>query len=603
MDSKHRSFLTPLTGEKRNYRIAVFDLEAENMVETYALGFYDGNPEKKVIIFDDPEYHVHNFLMKFISKKYRGWYCFAHNGGRYDFLKLIEVLTKPEWNMYHISLIPQGSSIIGIDVRDDSQHVWHFRDSYAILPYSLRKLTQDFNVKHKKLELDFEKNHESQDWQKYLSYDCLGLYEVLQKYQSELNSLGGELGLTVASTALKTFRRTFLEHDIQTYHDYDDVIRQAYYGGRTEIFRMYAPEGKYFCYDINSMYPAVMKEGLYPVGTPTTLRYPDKSIFERAGICYVEGYSPEPERMNIPLLPVHYGKKLFFPSGYIQGWYDLALVKKALELGYNLEIKKAIVFNKEPLFKEYVDTFYKLKKKSVGAKRSIAKLLLNSLYGKFAERSDRTQFYINPKGKRARFLVPYDEDLNIYMEEKITEKSHVLPAISVHVTALAQLKLYNFFEKVTSRAGELFYCDTDSFFTDISLPTSNRLGDIKEEYSLKEAIFLLPKTYAVMKLNDDIYMKLKGFSPKSREKLSFRTFKSALFKKDLSVIQSEPITRVVTFRESVKRNLPLFSTVQQIKQIRSFYDKRIVNPDFSTTPLYLSRFDYSANDGIQQFPV
>jgi len=59
---------------------------------------------------------------------------------------------------------------------------------------------------------------------------------------------------------------------------------------------------------------------------------------------------------------------------------------------------------------------------------------------------------------------------------------------------------------------------------------------------------------------------------------------------------------VLTFRESIRRNKPLFSVAIIQKHIRQFYDKRRVNSDFSTSPLVFTESDYAIDDSLPLLP-
>jgi len=50
----------------------------------------------------------------------------------------------------------------------------------------------------------------------------------------------------------------------------DLFIRQAYYGGRTEVFKPYVAKG--YQYDVNSSYPAGMIQPM-PVGRPSYIEF------------------------------------------------------------------------------------------------------------------------------------------------------------------------------------------------------------------------------------------------------------------------------------------------------------------------------------------
>src|SRR4029077_4008077 len=72
---------------------------------------------------------------------------------------------------------------------------------------------------------------------------------------------------TIASQAFKVLR-TFLKEDLWSLSpELDFELRKSYYGGRVEIFRpLYKDKKPLYCYDVNSLYPSVMKGNTYPNG-------------------------------------------------------------------------------------------------------------------------------------------------------------------------------------------------------------------------------------------------------------------------------------------------------------------------------------------------
>ena len=175
--------------------------------------------------------------------------------------------------------------------------------------------------------------------------------------------------------------------------------RDAFYGGRTGavVLHSVAGEGEeiHYC-DITSLYPWVNKNCTYPIGHPTIITQPtDQSLDSYFGIATVD-ILPPPELYH-PVLPVRAGGKLTFPlcgkcveqelqnpmlcrSHYcahsdadrtLRGTWCTPELLKAIEKGYTL-IKIHEVWHfpenqrRTGLFKNYVDTWLKLKQESAG---------------------------------------------------------------------------------------------------------------------------------------------------------------------------------------------------------------------------------------------
>jgi len=212
------------------------------------------------------------------------------------------------------------------------------------------------------------------------------------------------------------------------------------------------------------------------------------------------------------------------------------------------------------------------------------KILLNSLYGKFAEHAEREELITNPD-ESIEGCYDYDDMFGYSVRKTTQYRAHQLLGIAARITTMSQLKLYEYIETIQRHGGKIYYCDTDSIVTDIRMPTSSNLGGIKKEYDIQEAVFLAPKTYC-LKLYDDNKEKivLKGFSHDFHKNINFETFKNALFKQDFRAFNEETI-RPASFKTIHVRGFNGFVTMLQEKQIVSTYDKRKILSDFSTQPL------------------
>ncbi len=599
--------LRPL--KQKQVKIATFDIETHDWIYPYAVGFYDGQDYKEFL----GKKCVSDFLKFVLHDKYRAYTIFAHNGGRFDFNFLLEYLKNKKYDMH---LIFQGSSCIRMKIyhsqegkinNRNNRNQTVFADSYALLKFSLDRLTKDFNVMHKKINF-MDKQEQERDYDylyrlykendnrfyEYLKNDVLGLYEVIESFERTINDHNGIMSMTIASTALKTFQSGYLQRFLKM-SDYDTNIemKKAYYGGRTEIFRMFLPDGKYNCYDINSLYPYVMFNNDFPISRPIKiLNTSSKTIFEKIGIseCTIQA----PDDIYFPVLP--YRKvfknysKLIFPVGKFRGYWDHSLLKKAYELGYKINIHKTYIFQSDYIFEDYVKDFYKLKNNSEKDTPSylIAKLMLNSLYGKFGQNQDTESIV---KINNSKELLKHEivgvvsPDYNLFKVKSRSKGSFFLPQISIHVTALSQLRLYDFIEKLADKENIVAYCDTDSIFTDGKLSCSNRLGDMKLEYPFYKGYFLLPKTYCIKK-SDGIKIKAKGFIGEFAKQLTENDFSKAIFHNDLSgfCLESNSL-KFNSIKTSNVRHHCFVSTDNIKKSIHSNYDKRTILPDLDTKPL------------------
>ena len=152
--------------------------------------------------------------------------------------------------------------------------------------------------------------------------------------------------------------------------------------------------------DVKSLYPASMAgvDGLLEVQYPTgKSRWSDKPDEEYKNNKYdfYEIHYTAPKDIIIPILPRKTSMgglewSLFDGSGV----YTNVEIKNALSVGYKVNfINRCLVWDttSDKAFKSYVEKYYKMKeeaeKEDNAVKRSIAKLLLNAMYGKTLQRA------------------------------------------------------------------------------------------------------------------------------------------------------------------------------------------------------------------------
>jgi hypothetical protein len=146
---------------------------------------------------------------------------------------------------------------------------------------------------------------------------------------------------------------------------------------------------------------------------------------------------------------------------------------------------------REGMFNGYIDKWMEVKAKETGGKREIAKLHLNSLYGKFASNPNVTS------------KIPVLEDGKVRLLRGDAEtRDPVYTAAGVFITAWAR--------DITIRAaqanyGSFAYADTDSLhLLQDSIPASinvhpTELGAWKHEYNFVNAFYIRPKAYMEQK--------------------------------------------------------------------------------------------------------
>lgn len=539
-------------------KICTADIEAVNWIEFACLGFYDGE-EYQVF------WGLEHFLEHFLSRKYKGFKCYFHFGGRYDFRFFIPSLI--ESGKYDIKFLERGSKIMSIKVKcRRSKSTWTFTDSYFLLPASLDELSKSFDIHYKKVKFNVEDCKKPSDFntpeaQTYLKHDVIGLYEILEKFSS-WGMNGGEVKQTLPSQSLHIFKSKFLSRDLFSLNEsQEEFIRKTYFGGRVEIFKTYGKNLNY--YDYNSLYPSVMLEEM-PVGRPMYVRsfYNDLIGFYRVTL--------KENNKEIPVLPAVIGGKLFFPSGEGEFFTTTAELKLLKKIGIKFAVKEGIVFDqKEAIFKDYIKYMWDLRTQYPKGTmlNLLAKLCSNSLYGKFGQKRKNEELVLlesPPIGGRV-----FDEYYGLYLVEKTSRSLFILPYLASYITSLARVRLYEAF--LQSGLENVYYCDTDSIITSSELKTGDGLGDLKLEYKIKEAVFLQPKAYSFILQDGTEISKVKGMK---NLKLPFSTFKKALFENKINLIESR-YDDIVGFRQSLRENGNfLMKRRTFIKSLNFNYNKR-----------------------------
>ena len=379
-------------------------------------------------------------------------------------------------------------------------------DSLKILPFSVAAIAKGFNLPINKLEIDYnetrEKGHElTQQEIDYLRNDV----DIVAR---ALNTLfeQGLTKMTQGSNALYDYKQTVGTKNFNKWFpipDYDSDIRQSYKGGFTYLNPKFKEldlsEG--IVLDVNSLYPSVMYYQPLPYGEGIFFKgkyKPDKiyNLYVQMFTCQFElkpGYIPTIQLKN---------NLSFVPTQYLESSdgedVTLCLTNVDLELFmehynvYNIEYHSGWKFKSTiGLFKDYIDKWNKVKMESTlngnKAMRTLAKLMLNALYGKFA---------LNPNIQSK--LPWYDNGVIKYkLGEKETREPIYIP-VGTFITAWARYKTISSAQKVYAR---FVYADTDSLhligteIPDMLEIDPVKLGAWKHESTFTRARFLRQKSY------------------------------------------------------------------------------------------------------------
>jgi hypothetical protein len=578
--------LQPLNGPIKSREFIVVDIETKNgdtqekgFTRPFLVGMYDGNK----FSYQRGNGCIDGAILELLTTKNEGFCFYAHFGGGFDWLHF---LPRIKALGYWFEIISSGSTIIMVKVKrnEDSKHApWVFLDSYKLIPIGLKKAAKAFKVETQKEEIDLNLHEDCPEWETYLKADCVSLYQILQKYHNlVVNHLNGEVGITAASTAMKTFRRSYMKEPIKRNVSTHDIARKAYYGGRVEIFRREAKNLN--CYDINSCYPWAMLQSM-PTGNCRMWEGEPPSYINCNYIGFIHAKVNVPVNTYLPVLPYRNKKgKLIFPVGEFSGYWSWEELSLALNEGAEvLEWRDSVWYESSIAFDKYVETLYQYRDSSrpdydTGLAET-CKILLNSLYGKFAQKAEREKIVLG-----SEMLIgadpcdPFNPDCNVWKVPTINDSDYIIPQISAHITALARCKLYSYL-KIAISLGELAYCDTDSIITtaDLSHLVSASLGALKDEGKGEKfsGVFLQPKLYCLKSDSGITKLAMKGYQDKDEN--SFNNVRSG------KTISYKSLQKLGGMAKDMFNNAPSLKTITRTMKTED--EKRIYKPDGTTRPI------------------
>lgn len=407
-----------------------------------------------------------------------------------------------------------------------------FRDSMKKLPMSVSRIADAFRADMAKGEIDYNAprpvGHEVTNAERaYIESDVRIVAQALRQ-----QLIAGMTKLTVGADSLAEFKRLMGQGFDRLFPVLNDTmdaeIRRAYRGGWTYAdprFRGRVIHHTIRVYDVNSLYPSVMYDRLLPYGNPvwfedgeppTDGEYP----LYIAGITFTAKLKPS----HVPCIqiklspffsPNTYQEEIVEPITLMCTNVDLALWREHYDLDI-LAWEGAWCFRgMEGIFQPYIDKWMEVKRTASGGIREIAKLHLNSLYGKFATNPDVT-------GK-----IP---ELNNDQVDLITgdeeTRDPVYTPMGVFITAYAR--------DVTIRAAQanyarFAYADTDSLHlltdTDPDLTIDpDALGAWKFEGEYKAGIYVRAKCYAEQKHDGSYDVHIAGLPDMIARRLTFDDF-------------------------------------------------------------------------------
>lgn len=386
------------------------------------------------------------------------------------------------------------------------------QDSLKVINLPVAKIPKAFGLPIEKLEIDYQTPREeghvlTEEESAYVAHDvkivAMGLkalYEQgLDRMTAGSNAFADYKGMLGGE---KKYRDLFPEPV------YDEDIREGgcYKGGFTAANPLYAgrEQGGGMSFDVNSLYPSIMASAhgeVLPFGDPVpyTGAYEPRRGFPLY-IQYLEAdFQVKPD--HIPSLQLK-GNRLFGATEYVRdslGMQLLCLTNVDLELfleQYDIRdmrfIRGYAFRGSAGLFREYVEKWTEVKTRATldgnDGLRTIAKLQLNSLYGKLAT---------NPVKRGRKPVLGTDGVVRYELLPEEHAHAQYLPA-GAFITSYARA--------YTIRASQAnydrwLYSDTDSCYLLGGEPPVGmeidpvKLGAWKQEHSFDRFKAIRAKTY------------------------------------------------------------------------------------------------------------
>jgi len=525
-----------------NLRVHTFDIETLGWTEPVAVGIFDGNRYTDFLKSSEDEDVIWTFL-KYVRDIYGSVTLHAHNSTNFDNKFILESLIKHKQT---ISMAAGLGSLKWMEAKIT------FKDTYLLLRTSLDKACEAFEIE-KKLNWDHSEtkdiwtmsSEKLQVFRAYLERDCRALSAAYTLFvQKLLFTFDIDApGTTLGQTALKIYDALYNLDNIDSNGDYHSQIRSALYGGRNEIYNRYGENLN--LYDIRSMYVSCYNTDI-PVGTMEFLSKKYISM-DRGTIAFAK--VDVPTDWFIGPLPYHIGSSLLFPVGKFEGWWDMKELRYAQSLGTKVDLQIQLECEEVPALDAFGKMMIDLRQQAFKDENfeltRLWKALGVQLVGKFAQNSRRSRIkhisnFDTVRDMEGWTFIDSDEQ---YLEGDRAEnkalRKHLLktlkPAVAVRIRAEARIRHHKKMMEAENQVGSegLFYCDTDSVYTQATLETGDYAGELQEIGKADRAYFIMRKFYGFITPEGILRQRSSGFSG---YRLTETQFKSLLEGEELKIV-------------------------------------------------------------------
>lgn len=391
----------------------------------------------------------------------------------------------------------------------DHSKIVQFADSMNYFRTSLQNIAKMFELSKTNTE---EYSLSAEEWNKILLIDGKErvqtdteiLYKSIKEFE---NSPHFDLGITLASTSFNTFRKRYLKRIITLPENLINTSLEIYHGGIVMPYKL-VTDFELNSYDINSLYPYVMKTQPYSVKflhKRTDKKYIFDDIKDK-GYNYLVRVKYRANEFKWSPVFTTYDNQLI-PFLENEQWVTGNELLELYNNNFTIEISEILEFKNDFLFTDFVNDYYKLRLESKSDyEKYFFKIFLNSLYGKFGQHKGYSEIQLinnidNPMVRdillnselskqviNGKVYSIYGDFVSVRNEGSVKYN----PLIAGEITANA--RLLNFEYSKLIGFDNLYYTDTDSFMTTKIMPESKDIGKLKLEKSGLFTIYA-PKDY------------------------------------------------------------------------------------------------------------
>lgn len=357
------------------------------------------------------------------------------------------------------TLIGDMGEHYSIDVRVSAKRTLHFADSLKLLPFKVSYIAKSFGLPIDKEVIDYDDYTIDSARISYVEHDV----RIVAMALKEIKAHGMTKG-TTASCAYNAYTSScddrFMSYCFPTLDlEWLSEWRKAYRGGRCQVSPLY--QGKVLSgvkrYDVNSMYPHVMRNCWLPYGLPVRCSGMKQLSRFRFGLMHVR-IEFMLKKHHMPTLLKKGGLYSSGDSYYISSegieelWLsnlDYMLMERHYDILSFEYLDGYGFYTSNKMFTAYIDKWYSKKQVDKLGKKQVDKFMLNCLYGKFGTDAMKRQK-----------VVYYEDGIVKFKYTDYEESTHYYLPVAIAVTSYAHVIIDDAIESVGYE--NFVYCDTDS---------------------------------------------------------------------------------------------------------------------------------------------